>query len=87
MSVRDIISALQNVRPQTVALVPFYVDPDKVAGVIAQLEPRHQIYVVEVVATMERASHTAIKNIEAEMEWKYSNIITQSNVMRAASTT
>ena len=35
---------------------------------------------VEAIATMESASPTAIKTIEAEMERKFSSIITQSNV-------
>ena len=78
--VKSLYSALQNERPQTMALVLSYVDPDKAAGVIEQLEPRRQIRVVEAIATMESASPTAIKTIEAEMERKFSSIITQSNV-------
>ena len=78
--VKSLFSALQNERPQTVALVLSYVDPDKAAGVIEQLEPRRQIRVVEAIATMESASPAAIKTIEAEMERKFSSIITQSNV-------
>ena len=78
--VKSLFSALQNERPQTMALVLSYVDPDKAAGVIEQLEPHRQIKVVEAIATMESASPTAIKTIEAEMERKFSSIITQSNV-------
>ena len=78
--VKSLFSALQNERPQTMALVLSYVDPDKAAGVIEQLEPRRQIKVVEAIATMESASPTAIKTIEAEMERKFSSIITQANV-------
>ena len=78
--VKSLYSALQNERPQTMALVLSYVDPDKAAGVIDQLEPRKQLQVVEAIATMESASPTAIKIIEAEMERKFSSIITSSNV-------
>ena len=78
--VKSLFSALQNERPQTMALVLSYVDPDKAAGVIEQLDPHRQIKVVEAIATMESASPTAIKTIEAEMERKFSSIITQSNV-------
>ena len=78
--VKALFSALQNERPQTMALVLSYVDPDKAAGVIEQLEPRRQIRVVEAIATMESASPAAIKTIEAEMERKFSSIITSSNV-------
>ncbi len=78
--VKSLFSALQNERPQTVAVVLSYVDPDKAAGVIEQLEPNQQLKVVQAIATMESASPTAIKIIEAEMERKFSNIVTSSNV-------
>ncbi len=78
--VKSLYSALQNERPQTMALVLSYVDPDKAAGVIEQLPPERQVKVVEAIATMESASPAAIKIIEAEMERKFSNIITSSNV-------
>ena len=73
-------SALQNERPQTVALVLSYVDPSKAAGVIEQLPPERQVRVVESIATMESASPTAVKIIEAEMEKKFSSMLTTSNV-------
>ena len=78
--VKSLYSALQNERPQTMALVISYVDPDKAAGVIEQLQAERQVRVVEALATMESASPAAIKIIEAEMERKFSNIITSSNV-------
>ena len=78
--VKSLYSALQNERPQTMALVLSYVDPDKAAGVIEQLQAERQVRVVEALATMESASPAAIKIIEAEMERKFSNIITSSNV-------
>ena len=78
--VKSLYSALQNERPQTMALVLSYVDPDKAAGVIEQLPPERQVRVVEAIATMESASPTAIKIIEAEMERKFSSMMTTSNV-------
>jgi len=78
--VKSLYSALQNERPQTMALVLSYVDPDKAAGVIEQLQAERQVRVVEALGTMESASPAAIKIIEAEMERKFSNIITSSNV-------
>ena len=77
---KSLFSALQNERPQTMALVLSYVDPGKAAGVIDQLDPAKQIRVVEAIATMESASPTAIRTIEAEMERKFSSIITQPDV-------
>ena len=78
--VKSLYSALQNERPQTVALVLSYVDPSKAAGVIEQLPPERQVRVVESIATMESASPAAIKIIEAEMEKKFSSMLTTSNV-------
>ena len=78
--IKSLFSALQNERPQTMALVLSYVDPEKAAGVVEQLEPERQIKVVEAIATMESASPAAVKIIEAEMERKFSNIITSNNV-------
>ena len=78
--VKSLYSALQNERPQTMALVLSYVDPGKAAGVIEQLPPDRQIKVVEAIATMESASPAAIKIIEKEMERKFSSIVTSSNV-------
>ena len=78
--VKSLYSALQNERPQTVALVLSYVDPSKAAGVIEQLPPERQVRVVEAIATMESASPTAVKIIEAEMEKKFSSMLTTSNV-------
>ena len=78
--VKSLYSALQNERPQTIALVLSYVDPGKAAGVIEQLPPERQVRVVESIATMESASPAAIKTIEAEMERKFSSIITDTNI-------
>lgn len=77
---KDLFSALQHERPQTIALVLSYVDPDKAAAVIEQLEGRRQIQVVENIAQMDSASPTAIKIIEAEMTKKFANIFSSSNV-------
>ena len=78
--VKSLYSALQNERPQTMALVLSYVDPNKAAGVIEQLPSDRQVRVVEAIATMESASPAAIKIIEADMEKKFSSMLTTSNV-------
>lgn len=78
--VKSLYSALQNERPQTIALVLSYVDADKAAGVVAQLEEKQQIQVVESIARIDTVSPTAIKIIEAEMNKKFSNIMTNSHI-------
>ena len=77
---KDLFTALQNERPQTIALVLSYIEPDKAAAVIAQLEPDIQIKVVERIANMDSASPTAVKIIEAEMSNKFANIFSSSNI-------
>ena len=52
---KDLYTALQYERPQTIALVLSYVAPDKAAAVIEQLEGRRQIKVVESMAQMDSA--------------------------------
>lgn len=78
--VKSLFSALQNERPQTIALVLSYVDADKAAGVVAQLEESQQIQVVKSIANIESISPAAIKIVEEEMSKKFSNIITSTNV-------
>ena len=77
--VKALYSALQYERPQTIALVLSYVEPDKAAGIIEQLDPARQVRVVENIARMESASPAAVKIIEAEMNKKFSNIISTAN--------
>lgn len=77
---KSLYAALQHERPQTIALVLSYVDPEKSAAVIDELDPERQVKVVESIATMESASPSAVKIIEAEMEKRFSNIMTTNNV-------
>ena len=63
--VKSLYSALQNERPQTIALVLSYVEAEKAAGVVAQLEESKQVQVVENIARIESVSPAAIKIVEA----------------------
>lgn len=77
---KSLYSALQSERPQTIALVLSYVDADKAASVVAQLDEARQIQVVESIAKIDTVSPAAIKIVEAEMNKKFSSIMTSSNV-------
>ncbi len=77
---KDLYAALQNERPQTIALVLSYVEPAKAAAVVEQLEGRRQIKVVESMAQMDSASPAAIKIIESELSKRFANILTSNNV-------
>ncbi len=79
-SEKDLFSALQHERPQTIALVLSYVDSDKAAAVIEQLEGRRQLKVVESIALMDSASPTAVKIIEGEMSKRFANIFSSNNI-------
>ena len=78
--VKSLFSALQGERPQTIALVLSYIDADKAAAVIAQLDEKKQVQVVEGIAKIDGVSPTAVKIVEAEMNRKFSNIITSQDV-------
>ena len=71
---KDLFSALQYERPQTIALVLAYVDPSLAAAVVEQLEVRKQLKVVEAMAMMESASPATVKIIEIEMQKRFANI-------------
>jgi flagellar motor switch protein FliG len=78
--VRSLYAALQNERAQTIALVLSYMDADKAAGVVAQLDEKRQIQVVQNMAQIDSVSPNAVRIVEAEMSKKFSSIVTSSNV-------
>lgn len=78
--IKSLFSALRGGRPQTIALVLSYVDADKAAGVLSQLDEKKQIQVVESIAKLDSVSPAAIKIVEAEMHNRFSNIMTDTNI-------
>ena len=78
--IRSLYSTLQGERTQTIALVLSYMDADKAAGVLGMLDEKRQIQVVESIAKIDTVAPSAIKIIEAEMNKKFSNIMTNSRV-------
>ena len=77
---KSLLMTLQYERPQTIALVLSYVDADKAAAVIQELDDATRVKVVENIATMESAAPAAIKIIEAEMEKKFTSVMSSTNV-------
>lgn len=73
---KSLYSILQHERPQTIALVLSYIDPEQAAGVIAELPEDKKIPVVECIATMENVSPEATKLVEAQLRKKFDNILT-----------
>ncbi len=78
--IKDLFSALQNERPQTIALILSYIEPDKAAAVVSQLAPAVQLRVVQSIAQMDSASPAAIKIIENEMSNKFASIFSAAHV-------
>lgn len=73
---KNLFSILQHERPQTIALVLSYVDPVQAADVIVMLPDEMKLRVVTNIAKMDSASPEAIKLVEAEMQKKFSTILT-----------
>lgn len=73
---KNLFSILQHERPQTIALVLSYVEPSQAADVIVMLPDEMKLRVVTNIAKMDSASPEAIKLVEAEMQKKFSTILT-----------
>ena len=78
-NVRNLISFLQHERPQTIALILSYADPDQASMVISELPKEKQIKVVESIARMESASPDAIKIVEASLKKKFESVLTTAD--------
>ena len=74
-SVKLLYSFLQHERPQTIALVLSYAEPDQAANVISELPKEKRIKVVEAVAKMESVSPEVIKIVENSLKKKFDNIL------------
>lgn len=75
-NVKNLVTFLQHERPQTIALVLSYADPDQAATVISELPKEKRLRVVEAVARMESASPEGIKIVEASLKKKFDSILT-----------
>lgn len=73
---KNLFSILQHERPQTIALVLSYADSKQAADIIASLPEDKRLKVVEAIARMDSASPEAIKVVEAELEKKFSSVLT-----------
>lgn len=77
--VKNLFSFLQHERPQTIALILSYADPDQASFVISELPKEKQIKVVEAIAKMESASPDAIKIVEASLKKRFESVLTTSD--------
>lgn len=76
-----LLSLLQNERPQVIALIMAYMDPQQAAQILENLTDEKRIAVVEGMANMDRVSPEAIAIVEEEMKRKFATIITSEDNM------
>lgn len=76
---KALLSILQNERPQVIALIMAYMDPEQAAKVLEQLPDEKRILAVESMARMDRVSPEAIAIVEEEMKRKFATIITSED--------
>lgn len=78
---KALLSLLQHERPQVIALIMSYMDPEQAAQVLEQLPESKRIPAIEGMAKMDRVSPEAIAIVEEEMKRKYATIITSEDNM------
>ncbi|MCI8887701.1 MAG: flagellar motor switch protein FliG [Hungatella sp.] len=78
---KALLSLLQNERPQVIALIMAYMEPEQAARVLEQLPDAKRILAVESMARMDRVSPEAISIVEEEMKRKFATIITSEDNM------
>lgn len=78
---KALLSLLQHERPQVIALIMSYMDPEQAAQVLEQLPESKRIPTVEGMAKMDRVSPEAIAIVEEEMKRKFATIITSEDNM------
>lgn len=72
---KNLLTAIQNEHPQTIALVLSYARPDQAATVISELPPDKRVDVVQRIANMDRTSPDVIKVVEDNLADKFSNVL------------
>ena len=78
---KAVASVLQNERPQVIAIILSYIDPEPGAMILEQLGETKRMPTVEALANMDRVSPEAINLVEEEMRRKFANMITSDENM------
>lgn len=78
---KALLSLLQHERPQVIALIMSYMDPEQAVQVLEQLPEAKRIPTLEGMAKMDRVSPEAIAIVEEEMKRKFATIITSEDNM------
>lgn len=72
---QNLLTFIQDEHPQTIALIVSHLPHHKASEVLVGLPPAKQIEVVRRVASMEQTSPEAIREVEAALESRLSNMI------------
>lgn len=72
---KNLMAAIQNEHPQTIALVLSYSRAELAAAVISELPKEKRIEVVERIAKMDKASPDVIGLVEKNLEMKFSSFM------------
>lgn len=73
---KSLVAILVRERPQTIALVLSYLDPDMAANVLESLPEEKKIFVFEKIAKMDSISPEAAKAVEEEIHKSFSGMYT-----------
>ena len=73
----QILNFIQDVHPQTIALILSYLSPQQAAGIISSLTPDKQTDVAKRIAMMDRTSPDVIKEVENILEQKLASLVSQ----------
>lgn len=73
----QILNFIQDEHPQTIALILSYLSPSQAAGIVGSLPPDKQTDVAKRIATMDRTSPDAIKEVEDILEQKLASLVSQ----------
>jgi flagellar motor switch protein FliG len=72
---KNLLTAIQNEHPQTIALILSYARADQAATVIADLPTEKRADVVQRIATMDRILPDVVKIVENNLSEKFSNVL------------
>lgn len=72
---RNLMTMIQNEKPQTIALILAYARSDQAAEIISSLPKTQRVKVVEKIAKMDRASPETIRIVEEILEKKFASVV------------
>lgn len=74
---KQLLNFIQNEHPQTIALILAYLSDSQSAQILSALPQEKQSEVAQRIATMERTSPEAIREVEMVLEQKLSSLVNQ----------